>query len=250
MRRRMVLCLSGLLILAAVAAGYAAEDTWSLDRTFADAVRAYDENRLDDSIAGWKTLLAAGQDSVPILYNLGNTYYRAGQTGKAILLYRRAEQLAPRDPDIRANLGFAAQTAGITLPAQPAWMAFFMELTRGEWRWLLIIVFWLAAITAMLWMLLPRGRAVFKPVMSALAVLWCVALLGYSLHRMNDRQPEYVVMTGGQTVLAGPFEAATPIMAIPEGAIVRRTGERDGWYEIRYDSINGWLPTAAVESVL
>jgi tetratricopeptide (TPR) repeat protein len=45
--------------------------------------------------------------SAPVYYNLGNAYFKSGRIGKAIINYRRARFLAPRDPDINHNLDFA-----------------------------------------------------------------------------------------------------------------------------------------------
>lgn len=42
--------------------------------------------------------------SSALFYNLGNTYYRMGQLGKAILNYERALKLDPTNEDARANL--------------------------------------------------------------------------------------------------------------------------------------------------
>jgi len=50
------------------------------------------------------------------LYNLGNSYARAGKPGLAILNYERASLLAPGDPDIEANLRFVRSAA--RLPAE------------------------------------------------------------------------------------------------------------------------------------
>lgn len=44
--------------------------------------------------------------SADSLYNLGNSYARAGKPGLAVLNYERASLLAPGDPDINANLEF------------------------------------------------------------------------------------------------------------------------------------------------
>jgi hypothetical protein len=51
------------------------------------------------------------------LYNLANSYARAGQPGMAVLNYERASLLAPNDPDIDANLRFVLASAKI--PAMP-----------------------------------------------------------------------------------------------------------------------------------
>ena len=42
-----------------------------------------------------------------IFYNLGNCYMRLGETGKAILNYKKARLLLPRDGDLKANLQYA-----------------------------------------------------------------------------------------------------------------------------------------------
>ncbi len=56
-----------------------------------------------------------------LFYNLGNAYYKQGDHGRAILNYRRAQQLAPRDPDIEANLALARAQAVDQFEAVEAW---------------------------------------------------------------------------------------------------------------------------------
>src|SRR5271154_5442171 len=55
--------------------------------------------------------------SAATLYNLANSYARAGKPGMAVLNYERARLLAPNDPDIEANLRFVRQSA--RLPYEP-----------------------------------------------------------------------------------------------------------------------------------
>src|SRR6202161_2860169 len=45
------------------------------------------------------------------LYNLANSYARAGKPGLAVLNYERAALLAPDDPDINANLAYVRTAA-------------------------------------------------------------------------------------------------------------------------------------------
>ncbi len=44
--------------------------------------------------------------SSALLYNIGNSYYRMGEVGKAILYYKRSLQLDPTNSDARQNLQF------------------------------------------------------------------------------------------------------------------------------------------------
>ena len=219
-------------------------------RTFAEAARAYDENRLPDAIAGWESLVKDRQVLPEVLFNLGNSYYRNGNIGKAIRAYRHAQTLSPRDPDIRANLGFAAQSAGITLPVRSPLSALLLDASRAEWLVFGSACFWLLSLVLAAWILWPRFRPVTRPAAAALFLLLWVAVAGWAAHHHLQRVPECVVMTGNQKVLSGPLETATPILAIPEGSIVRKLDTRGAWVEIQDEGTRGWLPATALAPVL
>ena len=236
--------------IAAAAAWAAPVDESRFERTFADAARAYDENRLPEAIAGWESLAAEGQALPEVLFNLGNAYYRNGNIGPAIRTYRRAQRLAPRDPDIRANLGFAAQAAGIALPVRQPVAALLLEASRGEWLVFASVAYWLLALALAVWILWPRFRFATRPAAAVAATLLLVALAGLWIHRDLRREPEAVVMLPGQKVLSSPLETATPLLALPEGSIVRQLENRGNWIEVRSDAVRGWLPAAAVAPVL
>ena len=236
------------LLLAATTALAAPEGEARFERTFADAAKAYDENRLPDAIAGWESLVAEGQNQPETLFNLGNAYYRNGNLGKAILAYRRAQRLAPRDPDIRANLGFAAQSAGIELPARKPLATLLLDFSRAEWLGFGAVCFWLLAGALAVWIAWPRARFAVRPAAAVLSAL-LLALAGLGLHRNLERVSEGVVMSTGQKVLSSPLETATPLLAVPEGAIVRMRESRGTWIEVELGETRGWLPAAALAPV-
>ena len=77
----------------------------------------FNTNSAVSSSAGFALLNFDVNQTARILKaNLGNAYFKSGQLGKAIAAYREAEQMSPRDPDVRANLRFARnQVQGPTL---------------------------------------------------------------------------------------------------------------------------------------
>ena len=240
--------LASLMLLAAPVRA-ADEAVLRYERTFADAARAYDTNRLADAIAGWKALADEGQVLPEVLFNLGNAYYRNGNLGEAILAYRRAQRLAPRDPGIRANLGFAAQSAGIVLPEFRPPAAFFMEFSRQEWLGFGAACFWLLFLAAAAWIAWPRTRFISRPALAALALLLLAALAGLVQYHRLQETPECVVLPAEQKILSSPLDSATPLLAVPAGAIVRKLDERGNWFEIRYDTTRGWLPAGVLARV-
>ncbi len=237
-------------LLLATAAGAAPPNVARYERIFADAAKAYDEDRLPEAIAGWESLVREGQALPEVLFNLGNAYYRNGNLGPAIRAYRHAQVLAPRDPDIRANLGFAAQTAGIALPARNPLVARLLDVSRAEWRLLASAAFWLLVLALAGWILRPLHRSMTRPAAGACALALALTLAGLWAHQRLRLNPERVVMQPGLKVRSGPLESSTALLAIPEGAIVRQFDRRGPWVDIRFESTRGWLPAAATAAVL
>lgn len=248
-RPSLILLFSFLIALvSAPPATHAASPDYT--RTFVDAASAYDDNRLPDAIAGWESLLNHGQVLPEVLFNLGNAYYRHGDLGAAIRAYRHAQTLAPRDPDIRANLGFAAQTAGIALPIRRLPARALLQVSQREWRGIANAAFGLLFLALAAWMAWPRYRFISRPAVAAAALLLALAIAGLWAHRDLRQSPERVVMNPDQKVFSGPLDTSTPLLAIPEGAIVRQLDQRGPWLEVEYDSTRGWLPAATTATVL
>jgi tetratricopeptide (TPR) repeat protein len=240
-----LLALTSLLSAAVGAHPQAAE----FDDIFVAATQAYDENRLPDAIQGWESLLHANQVLPEVLYNLGNARYRHGDLGQAIWAYRHAQRLAPRDPDIRANLNLAAQSAGITLPEFKPWSVVLLEFSRREWLVFGVICFWLLFGTAAAWIVWPRSRFITRPAAWVLLGLMLMAGAGLLQYRALSKRPECVMMTPGQNVLSSPLETATPLLALPVGSIVRQLGQRENWIEVQAEGARGWLTAASLAPI-
>src|SRR5262245_41058576 len=105
----------------------------STPASFEAANRLYFEGKYSEAAATYAMLETSGQSSAALYFNLGNALFKSGQIGRAIFAYRRAQALAPHDPDVRANLQFARnQVQGPGAPATKsrAWLA---KLTVNEW---------------------------------------------------------------------------------------------------------------------
>ncbi len=75
------------------------------------ANESYEQAEFSAAKVGYEQAVAEGLDDGQLYYNLGNTYFRLGKIGYAILFLRRALAQYPRDPDIRANLELARKNA-------------------------------------------------------------------------------------------------------------------------------------------
>src|SRR5262249_40911221 len=69
---------------------------------FEAANRLYLEGKFSEAATTYGILEQSGQKSAALYFNWGNALFKSQQLGRAIAAYRHAEELAPRDPDIRA----------------------------------------------------------------------------------------------------------------------------------------------------
>lgn len=142
-----------LTILAVVAysplsSGGAAENQqW--EEIFFGANQAYKKGRFSDAIDGYSQLLQSGQGSGHLYYNLGNTYFRLNDLGKAILNYERARLMLPRDSDLDFNFRYARDQLKDAVSESQRYMSivfFWLDsLNLDELFWsfaVLNILFW------------------------------------------------------------------------------------------------------------
>jgi hypothetical protein len=209
---------------------------------FQKAGRAYDTGDFAGAAVAYTALIQQGYATPQVCFNLGNAEFRLGHGGAAALDYRRAWHLAPRDADIAANLRFALEQTGATLPDPPLWARWLQSLSAGEWRTAALILFWLLAVLACLDLLWPARRKIFRPLTFATFAALVIALggVGYWLD-LQVRQPEAVVMLPAK-VLFAPLPNATEYYALPAGSIVRIEAQGGAWLRINHAGRPGWLP--------
>jgi tetratricopeptide (TPR) repeat protein len=219
--------------------------------SFDDANRLYEQGKYREAVVAYEGLQAAGTHSAALWFNLGNAHFKAGHVGDAIAAYRRAEQLAPRDADVRANLEFARrQVSGPTLHSSwPQRTA--ASLTTNEWTVLAIVPIWA-------WFaLMIAGQ--FKPAWRPALRRWtwtsgvCGLLAGGTLvfvlqQRLNGQT--LVVNSRDTVVRAGPFEESPSAFTAADGAEFARHDAKGDWYQISDGNKPlGWLKTNAVVAV-
>ena len=89
--------------------GHAEENPEAVDtaQVFLAANEAYVNSGFIEAVLYYENIISSGIINGDVFYNLGNSYLKTGETGKAILNYRKAELFIPRDEDLQANLNYA-----------------------------------------------------------------------------------------------------------------------------------------------
>jgi len=215
---------------------------------FDHANKLYEGGKFPDAAEGYGKILAAGNNSTALLFNLGNAQFKAGNIGQAIAAYQKAKQLSPRDADLNANLQFArGRVTGPNLKSN--WLNRTLEsLTTNEWTLLAVIPVWLCFGLLVMRQVRPALKKQLRaPTMTLgiIALAACVALGLVLHHRLNEKT---VVVTARNAVARfGPFPESQSAFTANDGAEFRLMDAKDDWFQITDGSKTfGWLKTNAV----
>jgi len=77
------------------------------------ANQAFAAGKFEQARADYLQLIATGNVSPELFYNLGNTYLKLDDKGRAVLNFKRALALAPGFEPAKHNLNLALQAAGV-----------------------------------------------------------------------------------------------------------------------------------------
>jgi len=226
-------------------------------RLYREAAGAEGERQKDlyrEAAALWAGL-AARTPNGRVLYNLGNARFRAGELGRAIAAYRRAERLLPRHRPTRANLAYARDLAPgggpgrEPHPAAAAFLFWHYALSLAEAEALAVVAF-----LALLGLLAARrfvdqrlGRRL-APGAIAAGVLFGAFALSSTAKLADSPKGEGVVVTAEARVRSEPTGRAVDLFTLREGAEVRVTGGSGNWTRVfAGGDRRGWVESRAVE---
>ncbi|MXY21527.1 MAG: tetratricopeptide repeat protein [Dehalococcoidia bacterium] len=252
-----LLTLAGFLLLPVP--GILAQEPSSTD-LMAAANGRYERGEFAEAAQQYENLIAMGYENTALYYNIGNAYLESGDPGRAILNYLRAEELSPRNPNVRANLDLARsmtldriETERDSLVESVSYLG-RRWVTPGELG-TVALLFWvigaLVISTLLLWRTAPL-RAALRIVggVSTVTALLAFALLLNMLYA-NPYDSAGVVTAESVEALSGPGFQYTEEFTLHSGAQVRLLDARQGWMQVALPGgeISGWMPAHAAELV-
>lgn len=211
--------------------------------------QAFATERYATAIESYERILGQGFEHELLYYNLGNAYYRAGQTGSAIWAYEKGLQFAPRQEDLKFNRDVAKTSIKDRIEVPDGFIvvdiyrAFKNMLTlRGLLSWgglfLLLSATIYSARKIFSWNTrLPASLTAFFLVMALL--LHLVALDKY--WEVSDRQ-EGVIVAAVVEARSTPSDLGKMLFRVHEGLKVEITQVQTDWLEIiLLDGKKGWV---------
>ena len=212
---------------------------------FTQANKLYEEGKYTQAAAAYEKITRAGAVSPALYFNLGNACLKAGRIGRAVCAYRQAETLAPRDPDIRANLQIARNQAGDNNPALPGtrWTRWIGRLTLNEWTLAAsaaAALFFLVLTAREIWPVLKKSGAGLTALLG-FACLCLAACLGVAVdQRLIEKSS--VVIVSEAVVRRGPLPESQSVLTVHDGTELLVLGSDGDWLQVSDAARHiGWL---------
>jgi len=222
---------------------------------FVKANAAYAKADFDAAAKNYEKIISAGIGNGEIYYNLGNAYLKAGHIGRAILNYRKAELLMPRDEDLQANLKYAGEQSRDNIVCNEAltflgdFCFWYTKLNRYELLYLFIgvnFLFW-ALLAVRLFYRAEGLNILFYIVGLMLLVIGPSA--GLKIYRQAFVK-KGVVVEREIMVRSGSTVNATVLFKLHDGAEFFWQEDKAGWVKIRLcDGKKGWVRRKMVDRV-
>jgi len=183
------------------------------------------------------------------LYNLANSYARAGKQGMAVLNYERAALLAPNDADIQANLAYARAAAHQPPPADGR----LGRLVRLIDPTLVALIGVLGILVAGASLLAAKFSARFRALRVAGVVLGLAALAFTTCNALVQwpKLREAVVIVSETPLRVSPVPMGDPLEQLTEAATVTITAEHDDFVLVRTGAGRSvWVARADLAAVV
>jgi tetratricopeptide (TPR) repeat protein len=210
----------------------------------------YQKNNFSQAAEIYQKLIDSGYEGTTLYYNLGNSYYRLGKIGYAILNYERALKLSPGDDDIQHNLALANTKTVDKIEELPKffifqwWEGLLAMFTLSGWTYTVYILYILIIISFGIYFFVQKPHlqrnAFFTGIISTGILLIAAILLVVKLNREVNIKNAVIIEP---TVIAkvSPDQQSSDAFVIHEGLKVRLEDNINGWLKIRlHDGKIGW----------
>jgi hypothetical protein len=183
------------------------------------------------------------------LYNLGNSYARAGKPGMAILNYERADLLAPNDSDIEANLRFVQASVHLPLESRGNFDSFATVGSPRVLSWAAVLGVVLIGAALVAAQISSRYRSLrFVAIVAGAVTLGWTVCNGISLW---PKLHEGVILAAATPGRVSPVPMGDSLFVLQEGERVRIDAEHEGFTLVHTSAgRSGWVADANLAPIV
>lgn len=221
-----------------------------------DAEKAYDSKNFKISIQHYQKLINEGYKSYQLYFNLGNSYYRNNELGKAIYYYELASKSNPADDDIKINLAIATSK---TIDKVNSKENFFITAIKtnilssfSTFTWSIFTISFISLASILFFIFINSNNILIKRI-SFIGTCFCFILftlsyfLGYTSLKSKSENKFAIITSKEIKILNEPTISGISKFNLHEGTKIRIVENKGEWILIKLDNDNeGWIKTTDV----
>jgi tetratricopeptide (TPR) repeat protein len=207
----------------------------------------------------YQQVVSQGYESPVLYYNLGNSYYRLGKLGFAILNYERAQKLAPGDEDITHNLALANSRIVDKIDNIPPfflfrwWESLLAFFSISGWTYTAYFFYLLVLVSIALFFFTKSPFRQKLSLYSAAGFILLLIITSALLAIRMNRELNYkngIVIEQAVTAKLSPDDKSSDAFVLHEGIKVLLEDKVSDWVRIRLkDGKVGWLPEKDLRTI-
>lgn len=223
------------------------------------ALSLYKENKFEEVIAIYESLMPMGEESAEVYYNLGNAYYKTNQFARAILCYERALLLKPYFEDASVNLELANTKVADKINAVPPFIvvrwvnSLAAIMTANAWAITSIVLLVLAILLFLVYVLVKflkiRKIAFFSSLFIALLCICTLFIAANQKEKLSNRNTA-IILSPTVEIRSVPAQSGTVVFLLHEGCKLTIKSTLQEWVEIQLaDGKVGWMLASDLERI-
>ncbi len=214
----------------------------------------YASNDFQSALSNYLVLIERGMKNPHLYYNLGNTYFKLGEIGYAILSYEKALALRPFDRETRENLEYAKRS--LKERVLPLYSESFFKFLRVIYSYMNLrniafielFVFTVLIALCYLYLFSPYKRHILKKYFVLCAVVFIIFSTASFFYQSNEKKhPKGIVVEKEIGVMTAPIAESDVLFVLHEGTATKLLETREEWLLISLtDGREGWVYTQGI----
>ncbi len=229
------------------------------DELWAKGNNAYINGNFSKAVGFYTQIEERGLASLPLYYNLGNGYFKLGETAKSLLYLHRALKLDPSDADTKYNIEVVQAGTKDNIESIPQFILvewneiISSSLSIVGWS-VISLVSWVALLTFLIIFLLSRQLSKRKMGFYGMAISLVLMVIS-TTYAIGERREivnnnEAIVMTQSLSAKSSPTTTSTDLFVLHAGTKVEVISSLEGWSKIVIaDGRQGWVESKLLEVI-
>ncbi len=231
----------------------------SIDELWSKGTNAYVNNEFAKAVEYLSEIESRGLHSLPLYYNLGNSYFKMGDIAHSLLYLYRAQKLDSSDSDTKYNIEVVQAQTKDKIEAIPRFIlaewsdVVGSSLSIMEWS-IISLVAWCGVLGFLILFILSkrlsrRKMGFYGMILSALVMFLSTS---YAIGERDEivNSDEAVVMSQSLSAKSSPTTTATELFILHAGTKVGVVSSLEGWSHIVIaDGRQGWVETKLLEVI-